>query len=251
VTTYRDVSAAVRAKQPGDVVSIVVKRGTATKTLTATLGTAPSGAPSPPGGKEGGGIRILPGRRPDLTPGGAPLDASDSKGSVVEVEAAIPGGRVRVSVSAPGLFMTDELARRMTLTEKERAAVEAKLALAREGLAKALAGLAVESAGKLGHAMAVQARREAERIARDLLAKELPTEKVEALAKFQKESEGSSSVSIVVETGSGSGTAESAGGPAESARTEEDKKAPSRGAAGAKVAPLRGGRDAGTDARDY
>lgn len=201
VFSAAEVAKRIGSREPGDAVTIAVERDGQTLNLGATL-AAPKGGGTP---YPAPGFRLSPfGRRNGRDAAPAPKDMKD----MIDVEVTVPGGRTRVSFSAPGLFMSDELAKQLKLTEAERRDVEAAFAEAREGLAAKVSDETAKTNGRVDPATVTRLRQEAEAKARDLLVKKLPGEKLAGLERAQAEAAARSSVSVSTRSSTGGGAGE-------------------------------------------
>ena len=201
-----EVARLVGSRRPGDALTVTVERDGNTLNLGATL-AAPSGGrgrfrvPEFRVGPFGGG-----GGQDELRPGPGP--GQDQ----IDVDVPVPGGRARVRFSAPGLFLSEQLAKQLDLTERERRHVEDALAEARGGLAGKLADEVRKSGGRAETATVARLRREAEAAARGLLAGKLPEAKLAALERAQAKAASESRVSVSVRSSSGTGGTGGTGG---------------------------------------
>lgn len=181
VTQPADVVRRVGEKRPGDKLTVTVLRAGKREKLEAVLGSRP-GAGFVPWPRFG---RSAPATR----------EAADG---TIEVEVEIPGGRASVSFSAPGLYLSDELAGRLALTEAEREAVEKAFARAREELARGLSREVKKGEGSVDAGEVARRRLAAEKKALDELKGALPADKLAALEKAQAELAARSQVSVSV-----------------------------------------------------
>jgi hypothetical protein len=181
ITSPSDVVEAVSAREPGDEIEIAVLRDARPVTVRARLGERPGG---------GFGLFRWPpeAQEPEESP-------RPPAGRAIEVEVETPGGRIKVSLAAPGLHLTDGLARELGLTEDEARAVREAFAEAREGLAEEISRAIAKSGEAPDRAFLAAKRAEAERTARESLAGVLPEEKLAALEEAQRRLARSSSVS--------------------------------------------------------
>jgi hypothetical protein len=124
------------------------------------------------------------------------------------VEVEVPGGTAKVSVSAPGLFLTEELARDLDLDPDPdpdaaaRREVEEAFAKARNDFASGVSKLVREGGGSVDAGAVAGKRLEAERGAREGLEGVLTGEQIERLERAQAELASRSQVSISVTTSS-------------------------------------------------
>jgi hypothetical protein len=201
VSSAAEVVRLVRSKEPGDEIEIAVLRDGKRVEMLVTLGERPQGGRRalPPGLPAPGGPQVTP-----------PLGRGEATGgaSTIEVEADVPGGTAKVSFSAPGLFMTDDLARELDLDDDAREEVEAALANARNDLAEAISELVGEGGGTVDAGVVAERRVEAERAAREALEGTLTAEQIETLERAQAESASRSQVSISIHSSFGRGPRE-------------------------------------------
>jgi len=208
VATAAEIAELVGSRSPGDAITVTVERDGDMLNVGATLAAPP--------GRRGGmrfpDFRLGPlGKRGQLGPGKFPRAGRESVTSrdSIDVDVPVPGGRARVSLSAPGLFLSDDLAKRLDLTERERRAVEDALSEARKDFVDKLIDQVRESRGKADTAEVARLRLEAEAAARQLLAGKLPEAKLSALERAQAEAASESNVSVAVRASIG---ADGAGG---------------------------------------
>jgi hypothetical protein len=218
-----EVARLVGSRRPGDAITVTVERDGDTLDLGATL-AAPSGGrgryriPELRFGPFGRGRGLRPGEAP-------PDDVGPARGpgpDLIDVDVPVPGGRARVRLTAPGLFLSKQLAKELDLTERERRHVEDALAEARGGLAGKLADEVQKSGGRAETATVARLRREAEAAARGLLAGKLPEAKLAALERAQAEAAAESSVSVSVRSSMGTGGAGAADDEEPGERRVED-----------------------------
>ncbi len=207
VSTSREVVDLVRSKQPGEEVTISVLREGERIEMTVTLGRRP--APEwrllPRGPSVPGRPGALPRGGAEITPGGSMIGTIGAT-STVEVEVEVPGGTAKVSVSAPGLFLTEELARDLDLDLDLDAAarrdVEQAFAKARNDFGSGVSKLVREGGGSVDAGAVAGKRLEAERGVREALEGVLTGEQLERLERAQAELASRSQVSISVTTSS-------------------------------------------------
>jgi hypothetical protein len=133
----------------------------------------------------------------------------------IEVQVDVPGGTAKVSFTAPGLYLTDDLARELDLDDAAREKVAAAFGRARNDLAAAISELVREGGGTVDAGAVAEKRVEAERAVREALEGTLTAKQIETLARAQAESASRSQVSISVQSSFGRGP-------------REEKKAPRR-----------------------
>ncbi|MHC5058380.1 MAG: PDZ domain-containing protein [Planctomycetota bacterium] len=217
-----EIARLVGSRRPGDALTVTIERDGETLNLSATL-AAPSGGrgryriPELRFGPFGRGRGLEPGEFP---PGHGP--ARDTGQDVIDIDVPVPGGRARVRLKAPGLFLSEQLAKELGLTERERRHAEDALAEARGGLAGKLAEEVQKSGGGAETATVGRLRREAEAAARGLLAGKLPEAKLAALERAQAEAAAESSVSVSVRSSVGTGGAGAADDEEPGERRVED-----------------------------
>ena len=194
------------SRSPGDAITVTVERDGDMLNLGATLAAPP--------GRRGGArfpeFRLGPlGKRGQAGPGEFPLQVprSEPARDSIDVDVPVPGGRARVRVSAPGLFLSDDLAKRLDLTERERREVEDALSEARKEFVDKLVDQVRESRGKADTSEVARLRLEAEAAARQLLAGKLSETKLSALERAQAEAASESNVSVSVRASTGAGGA--------------------------------------------
>jgi hypothetical protein len=199
VATPQEVAAIVGAHEPGDEIELRVRRDGATLTVKAKLvpPEADQLLPMPRWRIDPARPRWrgLPGLGRERGPDGAKRDDS------IEVEVTVPGGRAKVSLSAPGLFLSEKLARELELTEAERRAVEDAFAHAREKFGRSLSEAVARGGGNVDGGIVREKRLEAEKEAREALAGRLPEEKLEGIERAQSKAAAQSRMSITVRRG--------------------------------------------------
>jgi len=206
VATALEIAESVGSRRPGDAITVTVERDGDMLNLSATLA-------APPGRRGGMRFPEFPlgplGKRGQAGPGRSPQPAprSGSARDSIDVDVPVPGGRSRVRLSAPGLFLSETLAKRLDLTERERRAVEDALSEAREDFVEKLVDQVRGSRGKADTAEVARLRLEAEAAARQLLVGKLPEAKLSALERAQAEAASESSVSVSVRASVGAGGA--------------------------------------------
>ncbi len=221
-----EIARLVGTRRPGDALSITVERDGRTLTLSATL-AAPSGRDRRSRGPR---FRFAPfdrGTGPDDLapfPGDPELEvvpdpAQGAGADTIDVDVPVPGGRARVQFAAPGLFMSDGLAERLKLTDRERRDVEDAFAEARGRLAEDIADEVGNSGGRADSAVVTELRRKAEAAARGLLAGKLPEAKLAALEREQAEA--GMNVSVSVRSSAVTGGADAGGRESGERRTED------------------------------
>lgn len=201
VVTPTEVIAIVGAHQPGDELQLAIRRAGKRVTVRVKLAPRESEGPLPmPRWRFGPSKPWQRGGRDRRERGGR--DGGEAKaGDSIKVETPITGGRASVSFSAPGLHLSEALAREVDLTEAERGEVEAAFARARDGLARSLAEELSRGEGKLETGAVTKKRLEAEKEAREILAGKLPEEKLRALERAQAKLGARSGVSISISRG--------------------------------------------------
>ena len=198
VSSAAEVVRLVRSKEPGDEIEIAVLRDGERIEMRVTLGERPEGGRRtlPPG-------LPVPGGPPGMPPlGGREVTGG---GGTIEVEADVPGGTAKVSFSAPGLYLTDDLARELDLEDAAREKVEAAFARARDDLAAAISELVGEGGGTVDAGAVAEKRVEAERAARGALEGTLTANQIETLERVQAESASRSQISISIHSSFGRG----------------------------------------------
>ncbi len=199
VATPMEVKAIVDAHEPGDEIALRVRRAGDTLTMKAKLASREAGAPTPMPRWRFGPARPrwrgLPGRDEEKGPDRAKRDDS------IEVEVTVPGGRAKVSLSAPGLFLSEKLAGELDLTEAERRDVEDAFARAREKFGRSLSAAVAEGKGNVEAGVVREKRLEAEKEAREALAGRLPEEKLKGIERAQAKAASQSRISISVRRG--------------------------------------------------
>jgi hypothetical protein len=203
VSTAYEVVRLVGSMRPGDALTVTVLRDDDILNLGVTL-AAPSGQRW---GLQVPGIRFRHfGREGRFGPGATTPDIGAEQ-DLIDVDVPISGGRSRVQLSAPGLFLSEQLATQLALSKRERRYVENALAEAREEFVDKLAEIVSKSRGKAETAVVARLRREAEAAARKLLVGKLSETKLAALEAAQVEAAPKSRVSVTVRRSAGAGNA--------------------------------------------
>lgn len=194
VSSSPEVVQIVRSKAPGDRMVIAVLRDGERREMDVTLGERPGPrwqafprGPSIPGRPRGGGRDGLSRRRE--------TDAAGRE-DAIEVEVETRGGEVRVSLSAPGLYLSEDLARELGLDDAAHRKVEKAFGKARSELAAGISEMIRKGDGSVSTDAVAEKRIAAERAAREALARVLTREQLEKLERTQAEFASRSHISI-------------------------------------------------------